>query len=305
MKMTMHTLLGILLMASSSSYAEVIVDLSGREIMDEMYNRHQQYPYVYEQQSMVMRDRDGKRDTRKAHRYSRVESNGTAKFLLIFDYPDEIKGVAVLAIREPSGEMTKSVYLPAFAEQLIQSSGENSYGNFLGTDFSVENIVGEALSDYQYVRRPDKYIDNVQYFIIDVYRPSDKPESAMPVRRHFVRQDNYFIGQTDHYDNHGRLHKRQSYHDLRAVDGEMWRSGMILMEDVKEQHQSLLKVTRRMFSHDYVPAEMFTADWLYQHHPHITPEDDTEDIDIEADEEAAADKEDQLSQLSGEGLMPS
>ena len=44
-------------------------NLSGLEIMEEIYRRHQQYPYVYEQQSMVMRDRNGKRDTRKAHRY--------------------------------------------------------------------------------------------------------------------------------------------------------------------------------------------------------------------------------------------
>ncbi|NKB36506.1 MAG: outer membrane lipoprotein-sorting protein [Gammaproteobacteria bacterium] len=275
--------------------------LSGIEIMEEIYRRHQQYPYVYEQQSMVMRDRYGKRDTRKAHRYSRVEEDGSAKFMLIFDYPQEIEGVTVLAVRDPSGVMKKSVYLPAFAEQLIENSAEDNFGNFLGTDFTVENIVGEVLSDYRYERRQDRNMNNMPYFVIDVYQAAND-EADHPLRRHFVRQDNFFIGQTEHLDNLGRLHKRQTYHDLKAVDGQMWRSGMILMEDVKEQHQSLLKVTRRWFSHDYVPAEMFTADWLYKNHPYIEPRPVEDEINHEEDSDSTTENDEQVSQLSGQGM---
>ena len=70
-----HNFLFLLLGLASASYAEEAVELNGREIMEEIYSRHQEYPYVYEEQSMVMRDRNGKRDTRKAHRYSRVEKD--------------------------------------------------------------------------------------------------------------------------------------------------------------------------------------------------------------------------------------
>lgn len=285
--MNFHRILIALLLFAPAGFAEEIDEVTGREIMEEIYERHQQYPFVYEQQSMVMTDRDGKRDTRKAHRYTRVERDGTAKFMLIFDYPEEIKGVAVLATRDPSGKMVKSIYLPAFGETLLESSGENSYGNFLGTDFTVENIVGEMLSEFQYHRRQDRHINNLDYFVIDAHRRDEGIESTHPTRRHFVRKDNYFISQTEHYDNYGKLHKRQSYHDLRAVDGDMWRSGMILMEDLKEQHQTLLKVTRRMFSHDYVPAEMFTENWLYENHPHVIPQEDMDMMDMDMEEEVS------------------
>jgi hypothetical protein len=291
-----------LLIVSSVLCAESSVELNGREIMDEVYARHQQYPYVYEEQSMVMSDRDGKRDTRKAHRYSRVEEDGTARFMLVFDFPHEIRGVAVLATRDPSGKMTKSIYLPAFAQQLIESHGASSDGNFLGTDFSVENIIGEKLTDYQYVRKQNRNINNMQFFIIDVYELNDDAKSDKPTRRHFVRQDNFFISQTEYYDSHGRVHKRQSHHDIRAVDGEMWRSGMILIEDLKEQHQSLLKVTRRLFSHDYVPVEIFTADWLFENHPYIAPEE-AEEMDDEEDANISAEYEAQLSQLDSEAML--
>jgi len=53
---------------------------------------------------------------------------------------------------------------------------------------------------------------------------------------------------------------------------------MILMENMKDQHQSLIKTSRRIFSHDYVPLEIFTAEWLYENYPYIEP---TEEIDID------------------------
>lgn len=303
MKLFFHSPLFFIMAISSLAYAEPSMELNGGEIMEEVYSRHRQYPYVYEEQSMVMSDRNGKRDTRKAHRYSRVEEDGTAKFMLVFNYPREIRGVAVLATRDPSGVMTKSIYLPAFAEQLIESKGENSDGNFLGTDFSVENIIGEKLSDYQYTRRQNRTINKMEYFTIDVHNLGEDVNSINPLRRHFVRQDNFFISQTEHYDSHGRVHKRQSHHDIRAVDGDMWRSGMILIEDIKEHHQSLLKVTRRLFSHDYVPAEIFTAEWLYQNHPYISPEEMHEEKEGEEDVTMSTNNEEQLSQLDDEVLV--
>ena len=51
---------------------------------------------------------------------------------------------------------------------------------------------------------------------------------------------------------------------------------MILMENKKDQHQSLIKISRRVFSHDYVPAEIFTAKWLYENYPYIEPAEDSD-----------------------------
>ena len=247
---------------------------TGSEIMEQVYKRHQQFPYIYEEQSMIMEDRNGDRDTRKAKRYSRVEDDGTVKFLLLFDYPQEVKGVALLASRYPDGTTEKYIYLPAYGEQLIESSGEGSDDNFLGTDFSVENLTGEVLSDYTYVRREDQEIDDVKYFVLDVYNSSDRQKL---MRRHFIRQDNLYITLTYHFDKHGRLSRVQSHHNLNAVDGDMWRANMILMEDKKQQHQSLIKISRRVFSRDYVPEEIFTTEWLFKNYPYVEPEEDVKE----------------------------
>jgi len=267
-----------------NSIAMIDSETSGAEIMKQVQIRHQQFPYIYEEQSMMMQDRNGDRDTRKVRRYSKVEKDGTVRFLLLFDYPEEVKGVALLANRDPDGHTTKHIYLPALGERLIESTGEGSNDNFLGTDFSVENFTGEILSEHFYQRRDNEEIEGAKHFVLDVYKLEDEESKEQILRRHFIREDNLYITLTHHFDKQGRLSRIQSHHDLKAVDGDMWRANMILMEDKKQAHQSLIKVTRRVFSHDYVPAEVFTAEWLYENYPYVErltkPEPEDDDINL-------------------------
>ena len=63
-----------------------------------------------------------------------MDIDGSVQFLLLFDYPQEVKGVALLANRYPDGTTSKYIYLPALGERLTESTGEGSNDNFLGTD---------------------------------------------------------------------------------------------------------------------------------------------------------------------------
>lgn len=254
--------------------------LSGQQLMDKVYERHQQFPYVYEEQSMVLEDSKGKRDTRRAKRYTRLGADGSVKFLLLFEYPEDIRGVAVLAERDAQGRIDKRLYLPALGETMLDSAGDAASTNFLGTDFTVESLTGEDLSRYRYQRQEDQVLDGIAYHVVDVFPPEKRATNAL--RRHYIRKDNLYITLTRHFDRQGRVSRVQSHHDLRAVDGDMWRADMILMVDKKEQHQSLIKISKRIFSSDYVPPEVFTESWLYENYPYKEPadEDDYEAISL-------------------------
>jgi hypothetical protein len=241
---------------------------SGETLIKLMHDQHQQYPYVYEEQSMVLIDRQGNRETRNLRRYSRVDevidkdagAMQIARYMLVFDSPNDLKGVVLLA--EKKGDKTsQSIYLPAFGKVMITNEGDAHAENFLGSDFSIENLIGEDVKDYDYRRQRDAVVEGMAYFIVDVFGKSD---TNRLLRRHFIRQDNLYGSRTDHYDDLGRLQKRQSNHDLTQVIGSMWRANMILMDDKQTGHQSLLKINRRVFSADYVPLEYFTPQWLYQ-----------------------------------------
>ena len=310
-----HFTLLLTLIASSLNAQEhsdeTLDEASGLAIMQEVYNRHQQFAFIYEEQSMVMTDRNGYRDTRKVRRYSRMEDDGTVKFLLLFDSPDEISGVALLANRDASGKTNKYIYLPAFGEQLLENVSSGRDKNFLGTDFSIESLTGEVLDDYIYVRRPDKKTYETTYFVIDVYRMEEGlseymlPTDKQAIKRHFISRNNLYLTKTEYFDKQGRVRKRLTHHDLKPVDGKVWRADMILMEDSNEHHQSLIKINRRIFPRDYVPAEIFTADWLFKNYPFIgTPDIDYEGIQLEdEDTTGMLDEQNSLSANSNARLV--
>ncbi|MGK0397673.1 MAG: hypothetical protein ACJAYE_003704 [Candidatus Azotimanducaceae bacterium] len=269
-------IIAFLLLAHVSASATELQnsEASGRALMQQVYDTHQQYPYVYEEQSMVLIDREGNRETRKVKLYSRVESNLLQRILLLFDSPKDVKGVAVLAERNADGETRQAIYLPALGRGMIENSGESGDANFLGTDFSVENLTGERLEDYIYRRRRDELINDKMYSVIDVFgKEADAEQTAL--RRHFISQENFYLTRTDYFDGLGRVRKRQSSHDMAQVLGNMWRANMMLMENLQNDHQTLIKVDRRVFSKDYVPSEVFTTEYLYanSHAEGLIPDD--------------------------------
>ena len=262
----MVLILGLLFSPVSPGSVEADEIWTGRGIMDEVFKRHEMFPFVFEEQTMILMDGAGNRNVRKLRRFSRVEKDGAVKHLLVFDNPAEVRGVALLAIRHPTGHVETRTYLPAFGKVLKSNAGDKRGSHFLGTDFAVEDLTAEVLSDFRYVRAADLKKNKTSYFVVEAF-PQDKEierTTGYSLRRHFIQQDNFFIVRTDFFDRRGRLSKRQTYHDLKNVSGDMWRADMILMKDCKEDHKTLIKISRRVFSQDYVPPEMFTAAWLLE-----------------------------------------
>ncbi len=237
---------------------------TGAKIMQESDDRHQQFPFIYEEQTMVLIDSAGHRNVRRLRRYTRLEDSGEVKFLLVFDDPSEIRGVALVAIREPGGSVRHGVYLPAFGPNIKVPEQTGIGEHFLGTDFAIEDLTPETLEDYRYVRQRDRIIEGADYFVVDAYPNKSTPgvRTGYGLRRHVIRKDNFMVVQTDVYDAALRFFKRVTHHDLRQVDGDSWRANMIVANDRRETHRTLLKVDRRVYSQDYVPAELFAVDFL-------------------------------------------
>jgi len=235
-------------------------DASGRELMDAVQARHYQYPYIYEEQSMLLTDRHGRRETRRMRSFMRIEDDGAVKFMLLFDSPTEVQGVAVMAFRAADGETRKYFYLPAFGEELLEATGGSSGEHFLGTDFAIQDLTGVALDDFEYLRLRDRRINGVDHFLVEARRRGED----MPAFRHYILSDNLFIVRTDHLDQFGRVSKRQTFHDLRPVGGGVWRASIVRMDDLRAHHQSLIRIEHRVFSRDYVPSGMFSVEWLVE-----------------------------------------
>ena len=213
---------------------------------------------------MILIDAAGHRQVRRSRLYTRMEAGGSVKFLLIFDQPETIRGVAVLARRTADGRIHSGVYLPAFGPVFKQPRSAGLGDQIFGTDFAIADLTPEAASEYRYVRRRDRHIDGLGYFVVDAYprKIPGRPPSAFGLRKHLLRQDNFMVVRTDVYDQNLNFYKRISQHDLKQVDGDSWRANMIIAQDRREAHRTVLKIDRRVYSEDYVPAELFEQSYL-------------------------------------------
>jgi len=249
------------------SEQEKYYDLTGSDIITKVFRRHKIFPYVYEEQTMILTDNAGNKDVRKVRRFFRVESDSTMKYLLVFDYPSEVKGVALRFIRDHNGIVENQIYLPALGKKLSLGGTGGQVCHLLGTDFALEDLV-ESPSDFQYARIPDQTIAKVAYFVVEAF-PLDKKndnQTGYSKRRLFIRQDIFFIVRTDYFDHGNRFFKRLTRHDLKKVDKVMWRANMLLMENKEQQHSTLIKINQRVFSQDYVRPEIFTPSWLLENY---------------------------------------
>ncbi|MDQ6972926.1 MAG: hypothetical protein Q9M30_09770 [Mariprofundaceae bacterium] len=87
--------------------------MGGLEIVRESTRRHELYPYVYEEQTLVLSDAHRQRDVRRIRRYSRLEEDGSFRSLLEFTYPESISGTALLFTRRADDTQSTRIFLPA------------------------------------------------------------------------------------------------------------------------------------------------------------------------------------------------
>ena len=216
---------------------------------------------------MILIDKAGNRDVRNTRRYIRVDASGKVNVLLVFDSPEEVKGVALLASQHNDDAIKAGIYLPAFEDRMISSEGESSSDRFLGTDFSVFDLKPERYDDFTYTRLEDEVIDKDSYYSIEA-RPIDArilKQSGYAKRIHTISKENLLIFRTRYFNRHGRHIKTLTQHEFKQYGNAFWKPDMILMDNLAEQHKTLIKTRERIFSPDYVPPKMFTQQWLFNH----------------------------------------
>lgn len=256
-----------LLLLCSLAVSVMAVEPDGQSIMKEVYGQQEQYPYIYEEQSMILIDKAGNRDVRNTRRYIRVDASGKVNVLLVFDSPEEVKGVALLASQKNDDVIQAGIYLPAFDDRMISSDGESSGERFLGTDFSVFDLKPERYDDFSYIRLEDEVIGEDSFYSIES-KPIDDAvlkQSGYSKRIHTVSKDKLLIFRIRYFNRHGRHIKTLTQHEFKKYGASFWKPDMILMDNLAEQHKTLIKTRERVFSPDYVPPKMFTQQWLFNH----------------------------------------
>jgi Outer membrane lipoprotein-sorting protein len=243
-----------ILHAAACAYAG---EMSGREIMEEV-SRHHESEVEMETLAMTLTDRKGRVAQRNLRQYSRRNADGFFKYLLVFDKPKGVKGVALLTWEKEGGDDYQWLYLPALGNRLkrIASGGRMNY--FMGTDFAFEDLVTEQHDNFSYERQADQLLSGQDVFVIDA-RPNDpKIVTGYKKRQLFIRKDIFAVVRVDFFQRRtGKQLKRLTVNKLVQVEGDQWRATERLMDNFSKNHKTQITSLERSFATEDVPDSVF------------------------------------------------
>jgi Outer membrane lipoprotein-sorting protein len=155
------------------------------------------------------------------------------RMLIRFTYPNDIKGTAFLVWEHPEGEDERFLFLPALG-RVRRITGAEAQDNFVGSDFTYEDISGRELDDYNYTMVDQ----NAEWGGADgkpipAYRIESRAKDAQarfPRIVSTIRKDNFVVVHADIYN---RRNERQKVYDVRRLEliQAIWTLSDVTMAD--------------------------------------------------------------------------
>lgn len=184
---------------------------------------------------MVLEDSRGDVRERRLLRLRLTE--GTEEKLRIqFLFPPDVRDAAFLLYDHPDRDDDRWLYLPS-VRKAKRISGAQKYRNFLGTDFTYDDLGGREPYEDTHVLEGEEVMDGRP-----VYRLRSTPkekENPYAYRRAWVWKEAPIVLKEEYYDRHDKLRKRMRVLKLDRVQG-IWTVLHREMLDLQEQHRTAL-----------------------------------------------------------------
>jgi outer membrane lipoprotein-sorting protein len=170
----------------------------------------------------------------------------TDKILMVFQSPRDVAGTAYLSFSydDESRDDDIWLYLPAMRRvRRITGSGKND--DFMGTDFTYEDMGSRSLSKDTFTFKGEESIDGEACRVVEAL-PKDKsdPYGRRVVR---VRKDSHIIAAVDYYDRQNKLLKTLRVSGIQKIDN-IWTALKMEMTNVQNKHATLIEMSEIKFN---------------------------------------------------------
>ncbi|MCA1801304.1 MAG: outer membrane lipoprotein-sorting protein [Rhodothermaceae bacterium] len=197
-------------------------DPEAREIFEELDRRRRAITYETSTLEMTIHDNRGRTRVRNMTSYDYSDGD-VSKTLIVFNAPADVRGTGLLTTSE-GGTETQRLWLPALGRvQII--SGSQRGERFMGSDFTYEDL---ETNDSQY--------DHILFHI---------------------HPEHYKLLMAEYINTAGEVVKRLTATDYSEVLENLWRAGMMTMEDLKTGRKTELRWSGRTFN-EPIPDQYFT-----------------------------------------------
>jgi len=247
--------------------ASFAFSLTGREVMEKQ-KKLQSTNTEQSEELMVLVDEDGTKERRGVRRYIKKDNQrDLTDSLIVFIYPADVRGVALLSKEISDTTENQWVYLPSLKTlKRIAQGSKKDY--FMGTDFTYEDLSGDKLDNYKYkllkeeplkVARSDKLEDC--YVVEAIPTPQHAKDTMYGKKILWVTKNHFYTKRIDFYGKDGKLIKRETSWDFKNLGGTVYRPIKGMMNNFKEHHKTLVKVNNIVINKE-IPAKMFTERYL-------------------------------------------
>ncbi len=204
-------------------------ELTGEELAQKIDTREQ--PKTMKAiMKMVLVDKKGNTRERKVS----TIREGDEKMLMWFLSPADEKGVSFLRKSYEDRDDDMWIFLPAFGK-VRRIASHAKKGNFMGTDFTYEDMGERKIKNYTYKILKEEKINDREYWILE-WTPKEDVDTDYSKIISWVWKENYSPIVEEFYDKTGEKKK------VKKMDVEKrekyWLPIKMVMDDVKANHKT-------------------------------------------------------------------
>ncbi len=193
--------------------------------------------------TMTLTDKNGQKRVREVLEKSK-DFGEVKKSVIVFTTPKDVSGVGYLMFdydeaADGSKKDTDSwLYLPAM-KKVRRISGSDSSGDFMGTDFTYEDMGERGLSKDTFHLLGEESVDGVLCYKVEARAIDAKDKN--PTRVFWIGKENFMLYKGEFFDKQGKLQRTLSCSEIKKIDG-FWTTERMLMTNVQKNHSTLIEM---------------------------------------------------------------
>ena len=186
-----------------------------------------------------------------------------SKEVIVFTSPKDVSGTGYLMFeyKEDSNGNKKDsdnwLYLPAMKKtRRIASSGSESEGSFMGTDFTYQDMGDRSLNKYDYNLLGEDAVDGVDCYKVECISKEGTEKDPRYIT--YISKADYIMRKCEFYDRQNQLHRVLTCTDFTVIKGFTTAQKM-KMENVQTGTWSLIETKNIAYDEEDIDDSLFTV----------------------------------------------
>ncbi|MHA1536572.1 MAG: outer membrane lipoprotein-sorting protein [Alphaproteobacteria bacterium] len=180
---------------------------------------------------MILKNAQGQTSQRKMKMSSLEFPSDGDKTIIVFDWPKDIDGTALLTYTHKTGDDDQWLFLPAL-KRIKRISSSNKSGSFVGSEFSYEDLSSQEVEKYKYKYLRDEKCGSLTCYVSERI-PVDE-NSGYTKQIVWTDKGEYRVQKIVFYDRKSSKLKTLVFTGYKQYLGKFWRAATLTMVN----HQS-------------------------------------------------------------------